>query len=180
VIKALCWRNVQSKLHKRKKMMDKKEATNEPTPKGKDLPPPSPPIKNKEKFLQAAPKKIPIQSIPQVQQLETYEPTKIIVMRIYEENNLVEEESESDDEVTSTPLDVFKIYYLATYEIVPYLSTFMYDPIAKHITKETAHKILKEDGTDRMMLDKRIFIHNSAAHQVAMATAGTTVIQEIE
>jgi len=115
-----------------------------------------------------------------VQQLETYEPTKILVMMIYEENNLVEEESESDDEIASMPLDVFKIYYLTTYEIVPYLSTFMYYPIAKHITKETTRKILKEDGTNRMMLDKRIFIHNSVAHRVAMATAGTTVSQEIE
>jgi len=55
-------------MYKRKKMMDKKEATNVPTPKAKDLPPPSFPIQNKDKFLQAAPTETPIQSIPQAQQ----------------------------------------------------------------------------------------------------------------
>jgi len=58
--------------------------------------------------------------------------------------------------------------------------TFMYDPIAKQITKETARKILKEDGTNRMQLDKNIFIHNTTANPVAMATKGTTVGQAIK
>jgi len=123
---------------------------------------------------------IPKQSIPKVQQFETYDPTKILARRKSEEKNLAQEESESDNEVTSTPLAVFKIYYPTIDEIVADLGTFIYDAITKKSTKETMRKILKEYGTDKMHLDKSIFIHNTATNHVAIAMAGTTVSQAIK
>ena len=96
------------------------------------------------------------------------------------ENNLSKEEFESDNEVASMPLDVFKIYYTKVDEIIVDLSEFLYDSIAKKIMKETTHKILKEDGMDRMQMDKSIFIHNTIANPVAIATAETTMSQSIE
>jgi len=59
----------------------------------------------------------------------------------------LEEEFESDNEVASTPLDVFKIYYPIADDIFVDLIMFVYDPVTKHITKETNCKILKEYGT---------------------------------
>jgi len=56
----------------------------------------------------------------------------------------------------------------------------MYDPIAKKITKEIAHKILKEYRTDRMQLDKSVFIHNTAVDLVVVATTRIPMSQEIE
>jgi len=58
------------------------------------------------------------QSIPKVKQSEASEPTKILVRRKSKEINLHEEESNSNNEVVKTPLDVFRIYYLTTHEIV--------------------------------------------------------------
>jgi len=72
------------------------------------------------------------------------------VRREFEEKNLHEEDSDSDNEVSSIPLDVFRIYYPTEDEIVVDLSTFLYDPISKHITKETSQRILKEEKTDIM------------------------------
>jgi len=60
------------------------------------------------------------------------------------------------------------------------LSTFLYHHVAKQITKETTHMILKEDWMNIMQLDKSIFIHNTAADLVAIATVGTIIIQAIE
>jgi len=60
------------------------------------------------------------------------------------------------------------------------LNTFPYDPVAKQIIKETSRKILKEDETDRMQIDKSISIHNTANDPVVMATVGIIVIQAIE
>lgn len=56
----------------------------------------------------------------------------------------------------------------------------MYDHIPKQITKETTCTILKEDGMDKMHIDKRIFIHNTIAGSVEMGTVGTIVSQAIE
>jgi len=72
------------------------------------------------------------------------------------------------------PLDVFKIYYPIGDEIVEDLSTFLYDHVAKQITKETTRKILKEDETNIMQLDNNIFIHNTAADPITIATTRTT------
>jgi len=45
---------------------------------------------------------------------------------------------------------------------------------------ETTQKILKEDGTDIMQLNKSIFIHNTAAYPTTITIMGTTIIQAIE
>jgi len=86
-----------------------------------------------------------------------------------------EEESESENEVVSAPLDVLKINYPTVDEIIADLGTFFYDHVAKQITKETTRKILKEYEIDIMQLDKTIFIHNTATYLIAITTSGTTV-----
>jgi len=48
-------------------MMDKKEATNMPTWKAREIPPLSLPIQNEEKFFQVALVERPSQSIPKAQ-----------------------------------------------------------------------------------------------------------------
>lgn len=65
-------------------------------------------------------------------------------------------------------------------EIVVGLNTFLYDPVAKKITKDTSQNILKEDEIDKMLINKSIFIHNTIAYPVGIASVGTTTSQAIE
>ena len=57
-----------------------------------------------------------------------------------------------------------------TDETVADLNTFFYYPLAKKIMKETTRKVLKEDGKNRMQLDKSVVIHNTTVDPVVMAT----------
>jgi len=54
-----------------------------------------------------------------------------LARREFEEKDLHEEDSKLDNEVSITPLDVFRIYYSIEDEIVADLITFMYDLVAK-------------------------------------------------
>lgn len=121
-----------------------------PTPKVKEIPPPPSQVHIEKKPIQVAPVEIQNNSVPKAEQSETFEPTKILARRKYEEKDLLEEESKLDNEVASTSFDVFWIYYLMADEIFVNLSTFLYDLVSKQIIKETTHKILKEDELDRI------------------------------
>jgi len=75
---------------------------------------------------------------------------------------------------------VFSIYYSTPYEIVVDLCAYSYYPILKNVTKETSRKVMKEDGTKDMQVEKSIMIPNTTGDLVATATLGTAIIQTIE
>lgn len=88
--------------------------------------------------------------------------------------------SESDEEATNPPRDIFNIYYPTPDEMIVDLCSYAYDLVLKQLSKETKQNIFKDDGTEGMQIEKNVIIFNTSNELVANFSLNTASSKFIE
>lgn len=111
---------------------------------------------------------------------QALEEEKIDIVEEFDDEAGTYKDSVFDDEATSPPRDMFTIYCATPYEIIFELCSYAYDPVLKHLSKETKKEIFKDDATEGMLIDKDVMISNTLSDTIVIFSLNTALSKVIE